>query len=258
MTQAQALTLKDIFYRIKQFYYGVSDKPLSAAELTAGDAAEYLTLLKEARTACFAPDAGAALPDDADEMFGALVDEVLTALRDKNFRFAGDLAALGVQLCGVYSFPHMSRERFWRVCMLPLRDKHGDALFCEQEARFLAGKSTALRLRPSFQKATEGRYYDADADEALALAHPVLYRAFIALGVLLLFGALIGFGLAAGVALSLSSPWLVLGYFGAFAFGVGLYSLSMAWVHQYMGHIPTALLIGLGALCMCVSLLLAR
>ena len=64
--------------------------------------------------------------------------------------------------------------------------------------------------------------------------------------------------IVAGMALSLSSPWLILGYFGAFAFGIGLYSLSMAWVHQYMGHIPTALLTVLGALCMFLSLLLAK
>lgn len=257
MTQSQALTLKDIFYRIKQFYFGVSDKPLSAADLTAGDASEYLALLKQARSACFAPEEGAKLPADADEMLGAVVDEVLAALCDKNFRFAGDLAALGVRLLGVYSFPNMSRARFWRTCMLPLRDKHGDGLFAAQEERFLSGKSTALRLRPSFARATEGRYYEADADEALALAHPVLYRAFVLLGVILLFGAVIGFGLLAGVGLSLSSPWLILGYLGAFAFGVGLYSLAMAWVHQYMGHLPTALCTLLGALCMAVAILLA-
>ena len=74
---------------------------------------------------------------------------------------------------------------------------------------------------------------------------------------LLFAGSVVGFGLFAGLALSLSSPWLILGYLGAAAFGVGLYSLLMSFVHQYMGHTITLLLSVSGALFMLFSLLLA-
>jgi hypothetical protein len=71
------------------------------------------------------------------------------------------------------------------------------------------------------------------------------------------FGSIVGFGLLAGLGLSLSSPYLILGYAGAAAFGVGLYSLAMTFIRQYMGHLPT-LLLGLGgAIAMVASLLLA-
>ena len=55
----------------------------------------------------------------------------------------------------------------------------------------------------------------------------------------------------------LSSPYLILGYLGAAAFGVGLYSLAMTFVRQYMGHLLT-LLLGLGGLsAMIAAILLA-
>ena len=53
------------------------------------------------------------------------------------------------------------------------------------------------------------------------------------------------------------SPFLILGYLGAAAFGVGLYSLVMSLVHQYMGHALTLLLLLGGALSMLLSILLA-
>jgi len=256
MTEKQALSLKDIFFRIKQFYYGVSDKPLSAANMSVGEASEYIALLKEAETTLFLPIAGKTLASDADEMLSILCMEVRAALVDKNIRLAGDLAALGVRLIGVYTFPFMSRRDFVRKCLAPLREKHEISLFAEREADFLAGGHLPFRLSPSFAP-REGRYYEDDADEALKLAHPILYGVFLLFGILLFAGSIIGFGVLAGVGLSLSSPWLILGYFGAAAFGAGLYSLLMAFAHQYMEHILTLLLSVGGLASMLCSLFLA-
>ncbi len=256
MTEKQALALKDIFFRIKQFYYGVSDKPLSAAGMTAGEASEYIALLKEAEATLFLPDEGKALASDADGMLSALCKETREALVEKNIRLAGDLAALGVRLIGVYTFPFMSRRDFVRKCLVPLREKHEIHLFAEREEAFLAGGHLPFRLSPSFAP-REGRYYEDDADEALKLAHPVVYAVFVLLGMLFFTGSVVGFGVFAGAGLSLSSPWLILGYFGAAAFGAGVYSLLMSLVHQYMGHTLTLLLSVGGALSMLLSLLLA-
>ena len=256
MTEQQALELKDIFFRIKQFYYGVSDKPLSAANLTAGDSAEYIAALKDAETALFAPANGKPLDDDADGMLQKLCAETRTALTEKNIRLAGDLSALGVRLVGVYTFPYMKRADFVRKCLVPLREKHEIPLFAEEEEAFLSKRERPIRFSPSFAP-REGRYYEDDADEALKLSHPILYAMFVLLGMLLFAGSIAGFGVLAGVSLSLSSPWLILGYLGAGAFGVGLYSFLMAFVHQYMGHALTVFLSVSGALSMLLSVLLA-
>lgn len=256
MTEKQALALKDIFFRIKQFYYGVSDKPLSAANLTAGDSAEYIAALKTAEEELFLPGGGKTLDDDADVMLKKLCVETRFALTEKNVRLAGDLSALGVRLVGVYTFPFMKRADFVRKCLIPLREKHEISLFAEEEAAFLSRSGRPFRLSPSFAP-REGRYYEDDADEALKLAHPILYALFVVLGMLFFAGSIVGFGIFAGFVLSLSSPWLILGYFGAAAFGVGLYSLFMSFVHQYMGHTLTLLLSVSGGLSMLLSVLLA-
>ena len=139
MTEKQAVTLKDIFFRIKQFYYGVSEKPLSAANMTAGEATEYIAALKEAEDTLFLSDGDQKLSDggrklsdgdrqlsdDAEGMLRTLCEAVRSALAEKNIRLAGDLAALGVRLLGVYTFPYMSRRDFVRKCLVPLREKHG-------------------------------------------------------------------------------------------------------------------------------------
>lgn len=256
MTEAQAMRLKDLFYRIKQFYYGVSDTSLYATNLSAGEASEYIAALKEAEAEMVLPLEGRVLPPDAEKMLLYTCALTRAALKEKNIRLAGDLSALGIRLLGVYTFPFMGRGRFWKTCMLPFRDRHGDDLFAELEEEFLAGPPTALRLSPSFGHG-EGRYYDDDADEALKLAHPIWYAGFVLLGVLLFFGSIVAFGFVAGRGFSLSSPYLILGYLGAAAFGTGLYSLAMTFVRQYMGHLITGLLTILGAIAMIASVLLA-
>ena len=194
MTEKQALALKDIFFRIKQFYYGVSDKPLSAANLTAGDSTEYIAALKTAEETLFEKSEGKPLDEDADEMLRTLCVETRVALTDKNVRLAGDLSALGIRLIGVYTFPFMKRADFVRKCLIPLREKHEISLFEAEEAAFLSRTSLPFRLSPSFAP-REGRYYEDDADEALKTAHPILYALFVALGVLLFAGSIVGFGL---------------------------------------------------------------
>ena len=256
MTVGQADSLKDIFFRIKQFYYGVSDKPLSAAHMTAGEATEYIAALKEAERTLFLPAEGKTLAADADAMLRTLCEEIRLALTEKNIRLAGDLAALGVRLLGVYTFPFMTRRDFVKKCLIPLREKHEISLFEKEEAAFLAATSLPFRLSPAFSHG-EGHYYEDDADEALKVAHPIIYHLFVLLGILLFAGSIVGFGVLAGVGLSLSSPWLILGYLGGAAFGVGLYSLAMALVHQYMGHALTLSLSLSGAISMILSIFLA-
>ncbi len=258
MTEKQAAELKDLFFRVKQFYFGMSEKTASAASTTAGESTEYIAALKAAEKTLFGGSAergSAMLPADAEVTLLSVCVEIRQALGEKNIRLSGDLAVLGIRLLGVYTFPYMGRARFVKKHLLPFREKHGEGFFRSWEADFLAGKSTIFRLRPTFSH-SEGYYYEDDADEALSVAHPWIYRLFLLFGLVLLFGSVIGYGALVG-ALSLSSGWLVLGYLGAAALGAGLFSLTLAWVQQYLGHLPTLLLGGGGALCVLLSLVLA-
>ena len=258
MTEKQAAELKDLFFRIKQFYFGMSEKTASAASMTAGETVEYIAAVKAAEKTLFGGEADKSdilLPADAEITLLSVCTEIRLALGEKNIRLSGDLAALGIRLLGVYTFPYMGRARFVKKHLLPFREKHGEDFFVAWEADFLAGKNAIFRLRPVFSH-SEGHYYEDDADEALSVAHPWLYRAFLLLGLLVLFGSVIGYGALVG-ALSLSSGWLVVGYLGAAALGAGLVSLTLAWVQQYLGHLPTLLLLCGGALCVLLSVVLA-
>lgn len=255
MTEKQALAFKDLFYRIKQFYYGASDHPFSSAHRSSGDAAEYIAALKEAEENLSLPEAGRPLADDAAEMFSYTARLTREALADGNIRLAGDAAALGVQLVGVYTFPCMKRQRFWKKCVLPFREKHSEDLFAEVEADFLSRRSATLWLRPSFSHG-EGYYYDDDADESLRSSHPVVYALFILLGILLFLGSVTLFGLVSGLGLHITSFWMILGYAGAAALGVGLYSFAMTFIRQYMGHLLTISLSVCGVLAIVFSFVL--
>jgi hypothetical protein len=260
MTEAQAYELKDLFYRIKQFYFGTSDKPLSAAAVSTGEATEYIAALREAEKSIEAYEAESAqkrLLPDAPLMLLRACALIREALLDRNYRMAGDIAAASIRLIGVYTFPCLSRAKFWRKHILPLREKHEIAFFAEEEQAFLGGKNQRLVLSPSFApRAQDAKYYDEDTDGEMLEAHPCLYVLFAVLGLCLLVGSLVGYGVLVGSVLALSGAWVILGYFGAAAFGISLFSLAMAWIHQYMGHRLTGALAVLGFLLMALSILL--
>lgn len=257
MTERQALVLKDIFYRIKQFYFGVSEKPLSAANLTSGEATEYVAALREAEQTLFLPEEGRALPEDAEVMLRRASALTREALTEGDIHLAGDLSALTVRLIGVYVFPYMSRRRFASRCLRPFREEHGTHFFAEEESLFLASPDARFRFRPFFRPATEGHYYDDDADSALREAHPVLHGLFLAFGVLLFLGAIIAYALLAPVIVGKTGPSFLLGFLGMGAFAIGLYSIALAFIRQFMGRVLTPVLLIGGAILTALSFLLA-
>ena len=100
MTENQALFLKDVLFRVKQFYYGVSDKPLSAAQMTAGEATEYVAALKEAEQSLCLPDRGRVLPPDADTMLLQLCKLTREALLDTiwAYEYRSDIRTVDVHI----------------------------------------------------------------------------------------------------------------------------------------------------------------
>ncbi len=248
MEKRRLLAAKDVFCRIKQFYYGSREGLRVTAAEDVGKTADYLAALGTLEEA-FRDAEG-----ESARLVLSCADKIREALKDKNFRLAGDLAHLGVRLCGVFDFPFFSRRRFYETVVLPLEDKHGIAFFEDEGREFLAGKDVKPLLHPTFAKKEPSlRYADADADGDFALAHPWLYRLFTVLGLLLLALPIL---LYAVLTRELSGAAKILGFFGAAALGVSLDSLLLAFVRQYMGHIATALLAALGAALVGISLLL--
>ena len=248
MTEAVALDLKDLFSRVKQFYFGVSDKTLSAASVDVGETAEYIALFKKAESSWFSAEHHE-LPADADVMLKKACVLIREALIDKNYRMAGDLSAMGLHLVGVYLFPAIGRKRFFEQYLLPLREKHEICFFEEEEQMFLSAPNSRLLLRPSFDtKRKDGHYYEEDTDEALRVAHPVYYYTIAVLGMVLFLSCLVGYGLVMS-ALGLAGGWEIVGYLGAALCGISLFSLVASFVRQYMGHrLTLGLFLGGGVL----------
>lgn len=224
------LALKELFSRIKQFYFGTGDKPLSAAQTDAGEATEYIAAIKEAEAALssFTGEKG---------MLAETLRIVREALLDKNYRMAGDFSDAGVHLCGVYRFPCLGREKFFKRYVLPLRDKHCGDFYAAEEKDFLAGKNLFLRLSPSFVREKDtARYYTVDYDEEFHAAHPIYYALFVLLGLCLFVGAIVAFAVISHTVLPVSGAVIILGYFGAAGIGTALVSLTMSFIRQYMGH----------------------
>lgn len=250
MTEKSLYEIKDLFFRVRQFYYGAGRDTLATAGVDKGEAAEYIAALKAAEEKCTAEESEASLPSDAADMLSYTLSTVREALKEKNYRMAGDLSEVGSRLCGVYTFPCLSRTRFWEKYVLPLKDKHGEELFSAQEERFLKEKNTSLALTPSFCTRMRGaRYYEEDSDAEMLEAHPVLYTLFAVFGMLLFIGAIVLYA----TLLSRRSAWDILGYLGAALVGVGLFSFPMAFIHQYMGHRLTFSLMVGGAICVALA-----
>ena len=108
------------------------------------------------------------------------------------------------------------------------------------------------RLSPRFtRKAPENslEFFSREADADFKWLFPGVYRLLCLLGIAAIVLPMVGY-LVCAVLLELPSEWpLLLGMAGAFVFGVGLFNLVAAWMHQYLGHLLTAVcLLGGGAL----------
>lgn len=247
-SEKDMLPSKDLFCRVRQFYFGANEKPLSAAEADTRDAADYIAAIRREEAAL------AAFTGECPRLLLRCLGMIKTALTEKNYRMAGDLSDVGIRLCDVFFFPFLSRRAFVKQAVRPFEDRHECAFFAAEgedtEAAFLAGRDTPFRLRPFFGRDRHaGHYAEGDYDAEFRAAHPALYRCFLALGLLLFFGAFVLYWVLAHRVFGKDGALLVLGYIGAGALGTGLFSLLLSFIRQYMGHVLTALLLG-GGLCL--------
>ena len=100
-------------------------------------------------------------------------------------------------------------------------------------------------------------YFSMDSDERFKREHPKAYPllAFIG-GTALLLPMLSLIAVTQFVIPAPNSPWLMLGCLGSFVFGVGLFNIVAAWLHQYLGHAVTIVCLLLGAWMVAASCLI--
>ncbi|HWP21280.1 MAG TPA: hypothetical protein VN417_00960 [Candidatus Cryosericum sp.] len=107
-------------------------------------------------------------------------------------------------------------------------------------------------IKPVFNRSMPkhaASYFSMDSDERFKREHPKAYPllAFIG-GTALLLPMLSFIAITQFIWLAPNSPWLMLGCLGSFVFGIGLFNIVAAWLHQYLGHAVTAVCLSLGAL----------
>lgn len=259
MTEKTVQSVKDLFFRVKQFYYGSAERTEVSLAVSAGEVTEYVSALRQAAALCEAEEGASCekYEEDAPRMLARMCLFTVEALEDRNYRLAGDLAEAGIRLVGVYRFPYLGRKRFVDKVLQPLRVKHELALLEEEEGAFLSLPDASFLFRPSFRTCREEGYYiNEDTDDSLRVAHPLLYFVFVFLGALLFFGTIVGYVAFTALALSLSGGLILLGLLGSALFGIGLFSLLMTFVRQYFGHKATLALLISGALLMALSWIL--
>ncbi len=100
-------------------------------------------------------------------------------------------------------------------------------------------------------------WFTREADNEFKAAHPVAFEVLFLIGFVLLLGpAVLFFFAARDIPTINDNYWLLLGCAGGFVFGIALFNLVAAWMHQYLGHIVTIVCIVLGSVMMAASWLL--
>ena len=115
------------------------------------------------------------------------------------------------------------------------------------------------QLKPKFNKTwPKGglRFFSPAGSTRFRAEHPREYRIITTCAAIsMLLPPFLDLVIAGGVFHAPNSPWLMLGFAGAFVFGIGLYNIAAAWMEQYLGHLLTMLSFTVGAAMVAASLL---
>ena len=108
-------------------------------------------------------------------------------------------------------------------------------------------------VKPYFSnKAPENKweFFSAESDEDFKKLHPVGYKILAIIGIVALMIPIINYTayvffinppMAVDVSITIMDFIIaMLGFAGAFVVGVGLFNIVAAWIHQYLGHLLTA------------------
>ncbi len=114
-------------------------------------------------------------------------------------------------------------------------------------------------VRPLFTKKSPKNkwdYFSPSSDVDFKLLHPVLYPVLATIGCVALILPILIYYICI-LAFSLPNEWpILLGLVGVVTFGVGLFNIVAAWLHQYLGHLLTAVCLIGGVVITALSMLL--
>ena len=96
-------------------------------------------------------------------------------------------------------------------------------------------------------------YFSVGSDYEFKQKHPIGYVFLVMLGLvaLMLPGVLY---LIFVIPLEINSPWLMLGWVGAFVIGIGLFNFVAIIIKQYLGHLVSILSFAIGSILILLSL----
>lgn len=119
------------------------------------------------------------------------------------------------------------------------------------------------KVRPLFYwrppKEDVAFWFTPMSDVEFQTRHPVLYTAFVIIGITALILPLIVFCIFAfQIPGTDHNWWVLLGAAGGFIVGIGLFNIVGAWLHQYLGHITTITCFIVGGVMMAASWILIQ
>ena len=92
------------------------------------------------------------------------------------------------------------------------------------------------------------RFFSPAADKDFENEHPVGYKLLLALGITALYGVYTK-------VVYNDNSWRLLGMFGAFLIGIGLFNFVAIIIRQYLGHLVSIVSFILGGACIWISLI---
>ena len=115
--------------------------------------------------------------------------------------------------------------------------------------------------KPYFSKKApknKWEFFSATSDEDFKRLHPIGYNWLCAAGITALMLPQIIFVVYCDFInpAPTDSGWSILGYVGSFIIGIGLFNIVAAWIHQYLGHLLTAVCLLGGAALIALSMYL--
>ena len=116
-------------------------------------------------------------------------------------------------------------------------------------------KKTAPKRNNCIPPKGASSYFLATSDDEFKRKHPIGYVFLVMLGLVALMLPVVLY-LVFVIPLDINSPWLMLGWVGAFVIGIGLFNFVAIIIKQYLGHLVSILSFGIGSVLIWLSLVL--
>ena len=96
-------------------------------------------------------------------------------------------------------------------------------------------------------------YFFASSDDEFKARHPIGYFFLVLLAITVLIAPLIIY-LYFVIPIGNNSPWMLLGFAGAFIIGIGFFNFVAIIIKQYLGHLVSILSFLIGGIMVALSL----